>query len=81
MCLIVIVEDLLAQEFSIECGKIFGISLSPLKDDIYVFSVVGHMLDTLEDAAAINFKKKSHMYLSSESPVPVPPDSCAHSPL
>lgn len=40
------VEDLLAQEFSIKCGKIFGISLSPLKDDIYVFSVVGHMLDT-----------------------------------
>ena len=59
MCLIVIVEDLLAQEFSIKYGKIFGISLSPLKDGIYIFSVVGYMLDTLEDAAAINFKKTS----------------------
>lgn len=78
MCLIVIVEDLLAQEFSIKYGKIFGISLSPLKD-IYVFSVVGHMLDTLEDAAAIDFKKKSHTCLSSESPVPVFPGSCAQS--
>lgn len=62
MCLIVIVEDLLAQEFSIKYGKIFGISLSPLKDDIYVFSVVGRILDTIEDAAAIHFKKKSHAF-------------------
>jgi len=59
MCLIVIVEDLLAQKFSIRYDKIFGISLSSLKDDIYVFSVVGHMLDTAEVAAAVGYTEES----------------------
>lgn len=70
MCLIV--EDLLALEFSIKYGKIVGISLSPLKY-IYGFSVVGCLLATL-DAAAVNSKKKSHRCLSSEpqSPLGVP---------
>lgn len=70
MCLIV--EDLLALEFSIKYSKIVGISLSPLKY-IYGFSVVGCLLATL-DAAAMNSKKKSHRCLSSEpqSPLRVP---------
>lgn len=71
----------MAQEFSARYGKIIGLSLLLLKDDIADFSGFGHLFVSLEDAVAINLVKESAMHLSSKPPVAVSADSCACSRL